>query len=156
MCGEKLHIQQTSELLLGSPPRVRGKAAKMLGVSTSTGITPACAGKSLSPGSHRDTHRDHPRVCGEKGYYEVDQFGRVGSPPRVRGKDQLMAETYKRRGITPACAGKSLQIAPVQIRSKDHPRVCGEKSTPIFTKSSNRGSPPRVRGKGEFRTYYKT
>ena len=66
VCGEKGIFTCLMAFLMGSPPRMRGKAQGIrprLGVH---GITPACAGKS-SPsccGSWRC--RDHPRVCGEK------------------------------------------------------------------------------------------
>ena len=33
------------------------------------------------------------------------------------------------------------------MRIMDHPRMCGEKQTSIACRSSNRGSPPHVRGK---------
>ena len=49
--------------------------------------------------------------------------------------------------ITPACAGKRLYSACVSSAGRDHPRVCGEKATISEGKMSDRGSPPRVRGK---------
>ena len=49
-----------------------------------------------------------------------------GSPPRVRGK-QLDEEDAKIQvRITPACAGKTMQLCSKNVYSKDHPRVCGE------------------------------
>ena len=37
------------------------------------------------------------------------------------------------------------------VRSWDHPRVCGEKSTAPGRRSGKTGSPPRMRGKGQRR-----
>ena len=70
------------------------------------------------------------------------------SPPRVRGKDPPAAAMQGCPGITPACAGKSHSVTDANASSWDHPRVCGEKSTSEAQKSSDMGSPPRMRGKG--------
>ena len=55
----------------------------------------------------------------------------MGSPPRVRGKVELALEDVNTEGITPACAGKSMISNLPTHHSRDHPRVCGEK-TQIF------------------------
>ena len=69
------------------------------------------------------------------------------SPPRVRGKVcHTMAEA-KGLGITPAYAGKRDLVISGSGDIEDHPRVCGEKSTSEAQKSSDMGSPPRMRGK---------
>ena len=44
-------------------------------------------------------------------------------------------------------AGKSLMLPAQRSDCWDHPRVCGEKSTSEAQKSSDMGSPPRMRGK---------
>ena len=69
------------------------------------------------------------------------------SPPRMRGKVcHTMAEA-KGLGITPAYAGKRDLVISGSGDIEDHPRVCGEKSTSEAQKSSDMGSPPRMRGK---------
>ena len=45
MCGEKLIAVSPQTSTLGSPPRVRGKDARLSDVPDFAGITPACAGK---------------------------------------------------------------------------------------------------------------
>ena len=52
-------------------------------------------------------------------------------------------------GITPAYAGKSFVQAPAENDGQDHPRVCGEKLLVLPVVLLNRGSPPRMRGKGD-------
>ena len=130
------------------PPHVRGKAFLNTGTSSAPGITPACAGKRA--GWPRSCRRpgDHPRVCGEKFLPHTVLTRRWGSPPRVRGKVGAAGWRRKCTGITPACAGKSRYTYPVQRRSQDHPRVCGEKAQYRQQRRQRRGSPPRVRGKG--------
>ena len=71
----------------------------------------------------------------------------MGSPPRVRGKRNLLAHTAARCGITPACAGKTICSFVNPNASRDHPRVCGENGTSGTTFPYTLGSPPRVRGK---------
>ena len=72
---------------MGSPPRMRGKACLLATGLHDLGITPAYAGKSgISPGFLL-SYKDHPRVCGEKKVMRGAKDKRMGSPPRMRGKD---------------------------------------------------------------------
>ena len=113
---------------IGSPPRVRGKVKVQ--------------------STLRLERRDHPRVCGEKGRKMKQQFIGLGSPPRVRGKAVLRVALCIGVGITPACAGKSEKQVPFLPPYQDHPRVCGEKVKNGFDGVYQKGSPPRMRGKG--------
>ena len=88
---------------------------------------PACAGKSSFP------------------FYFL--FHLLGSPPRVRGKESDIFFRHFSVRITPACAGKSIVPSAVGSSTRDHPRVCGEKSIRWLKSSMGTGSPPRVRGK---------
>ena len=132
----------------GLPPRVRGKAEVRHERDQEPGITPACAGKSCPLPRRTVSVRDHPRVCGEKRPDWKNEVELVGSPPRVRGKDAIQRHPSCGFGITPACAGKSAGNAEDEVLTWDHPRVCGEKASPVFFALFLSGSPPRVRGKG--------
>ena len=111
-------------------PRVCGEKLRETGVEDAlVGITPACAGKSPASGTRTRTGRDHPRVCGEKSCTRFSSFWMLGSPPRVRGKGVEVRLDDGRTRITPACAGKSAKPVFNFDRLKDHPRVCGEKSS---------------------------
>ena len=92
-------------------------------------ITPACAGKSFSPTSFYKRRKDHPRVCGEKFCAITWRSTEIGSPPRVRGKGTFHSSSVSRDRITPACAGKSYAVTGKKKLRRDHPRVCGEKSS---------------------------
>ena len=72
----------------------------------SPGITPAYAGKSEMLFTVPIHLQDHPRVCGEKQTFAYALNGRLGSPPRMRGKDGSRPTLVKVEGITPAYAGK--------------------------------------------------
>ena len=126
---------------------MRGKVTLKKAGRCHVGITPACAGKSVAAVSFCAFCWDHPRVCGEKESLEILSKMPRGSPPRVRGKDQIALVDCRQQGITPACAGKSSISSTSDSESGDHPRVCGEKVATNMIAAPILGSPPRVRGK---------
>ena len=65
-CGEKRAGDRISPVILGSPPRMRGKGLPGLHMPLPSGITPAHAGKRNCTGRLETYFRDHPRACGEK------------------------------------------------------------------------------------------
>ena len=93
-CGEKLRLIRSAAWFPGSPPRMRGKVCRLGSKTVSAGITPAHAGKSGSTGTESETRRDHPRACGEKTLLKSAPMKKVGSPPRMRGKETT--ETAKK------------------------------------------------------------
>ena len=86
VCGEKPQWAPITLLMLGSPPRMRGKGQGQGDGCDHQGITPACAGKSSLRWAAIQTHGDHPRVCGEKMFGKNSNIQDVGSSPRMRGK----------------------------------------------------------------------
>ena len=49
--------------------------------------------------------------------------------------------------ITPAYAGKRQTVISSDVAKRDHPRLCGEKSSSCMTAPLMSGSPPPMRGK---------
>ena len=130
VCGEKTLYSGIRRVVLGSPPRVRGKVLAALMPENRVGITPACAGKSfVSPQYILDTTGSPPRVrgkvlslvlnsvstgitpacAGKSQGFRVAVAHAQGSPPRVRGKVSVVIILLMGIGITPACAGKRLK-----------------------------------------------
>ena len=66
VCGEKTEYRALVTAHQGSPPRMRGKGETACEVVVEFGITPAYAGKRLTPVKSCVRTGDHPRVCGEK------------------------------------------------------------------------------------------
>ena len=66
MCGEKLCFSLIITYKKGSPPHVRRKGLVCGWYDHRHGITPACAGKSISVNCVMFARWDHPRMCGEK------------------------------------------------------------------------------------------
>ena len=130
---------------------MRGKVVERLHSVKADRITPACAGKSSLMGARLSKRKDHPRVCGEKVKDARAQLTKEGSPPRVRGKVNLLTPVNNDLRITPACAGKSVMLWKLSPIMRDHPRVCGEKTGYKIITMQPSGSPPRVRGKAPVR-----
>ena len=152
----------------GSPPRVREKLRDAKRKLFDTGITPACAGKTLKALASCSEIRDHPRVCGKNHHYFLDCSHRVGSPPRVRekpmirtaivyllwdhprvcGKNDLRRQGIKTQsGSPPRVREKPTVVYAEDSSSRDHPRVCGKNSKLRLILKALMGSPPRVREK---------
>ena len=87
-------------------------------------------------------------MCGEQHKRARRKRHVPGSPPRVRGTVHLLHHLKIPLGITPACAGNSECVERYSDNCRDHPRVCGEQPCPQRFPTSNKGSPPRVRGTG--------
>ncbi len=129
MCGEKSPWYTGFTGMAGSPPHVRGKEDCAIPRRLPLGITPACAGKRSIGGKQMTKGEDHPRMCGEKGTQSGMSKPTEGSPPHVRGKALSGGGTVSGRRITPACAGKSFIVSIFTDLAKDHPRMCGEKTS---------------------------
>ena len=127
LCGEKFSAPFTCPCFLGSPPPMRGKVYFVQVYKSVPRITPAYAGKSVIFIEFEEFRRDHPRLCGEKQNCTAFRSNNRGSPPPMRGKVYIMANDGFSAGITPAYAGKSLSWLWKRTKSKDHPRLCGEK-----------------------------
>ena len=147
VCGEKPKVMNLVLVRPGSPPHVRGKELRTAFKPCRLGITPACAGKSVTYRCYISEGKDHPRMCGEKQRSAESVTIPMGSPPHVRGKDRLWQKRFHEVGITPACAGKRRAQDRQDPPRGDHPRMCGEKGAPCRWGSRWRGSPPHVRGK---------
>ncbi len=118
-------------------------------IAEETGITPACAGKSICYYFQNIFTRDHPRMCGEKMSRTNFCASSLGSPPHVRGKVIIGKMNDEGARITPACAGKRIHGSMFVHYVKDHPRMCGEKKGMIKMLNADEGSPPHVRGKAD-------
>ena len=84
---------------------------------------------------------------GEKLSVSPQIFRMLGSPPLARGKGRRKCAGIFRRGITPACAGKSCLNRNGKHSLRDHPRLRGEKTRQCNCVEPVRGSPPLARGK---------
>ena len=149
-CGEKCKSCIMLPPALGSPPHMRGKVAYSCAGALMSGITPAHAGKRHSYMSRKATSLDHPRTCGEKAARVAGLLPDMGSPPHMRGKGLFWFIQRQEHGITPAHAGKRLFAPRILHPRRDHPRTCGEKIFNSLGVLISGGSPPHMRGKGNW------
>ena len=147
LCGEKKYKETKEQWQAGSPPPMRGKVVRGTLQRQNDGITPAYAGKSISPSLSFTSLGDHPRLCGEKRVHPPEDFRQMGSPPPMRGKATPEKYTDQCARITPAYAGKRSGMLRRLISCKDHPRLCGEKKNLGEKLKPCPGSPPPMRGK---------
>ena len=68
----------------------------------------------------------------------------------MRGRGTPADQVTSFDGITPACAGKSAISQLTAMESRDHPRMCGEESIHFGDGILCLGSPPHVRGRGDW------
>ena len=129
MRGEDRPSTSNTPVGCGSPPHARGRLARRSSFATLSGITPACAGKTVWSAHWRRMLRDHPRMRGEDfGIKNIDGYSN-GSPPHARGR---------------------LVMASFQMRPRaDHPRMRGEDVRDKLRNVSRLGSPPHARGRHE-------
>ena len=156
LCGEKKSQRRNKINFKGSPPPMRGKVMMRIPEGANVGITPAYAGKRDCGIFRCRCIWDHPRLCGEKATRQQRKVKKIGSPPPMRGKVPIHDTVFFHVGITPAYAGKSMELSSNIMVSKDHPRLCGEKASTKAWELWGTGSPPPMRGKGSSTAAYRT
>ena len=130
---------------------MRGKFAGKLIHRGTTGLIPACAGKTARASVRAKLSRAHPRVCGENSRPAFQRYEPMGSSPRVRGKRSQRQGHASPRRLIPACAGKTRCVPCRWVWMWAHPRVCGENKIAHDFMREMGGSSPRVRGKHNIR-----
>ena len=130
----------------GSPPPARGEVLRQQAVDSVVRITPACAGRRFDFLPAIRQAQDHPRLRGEKSLGHQRTGTGVGSPPPARGEVWNTCPQGQPCGITPACAGRRLDRFVSFIKSRDHPRLRGEKMNWDYAEPGALGSPPPARG----------
>ena len=125
-CGENAEESASGVCCAGSSPRVRGKPDGAGDPGAEVGLIPACAGKTGRRPRAPLRRSAHPRVCGENLAQPGESTADAGSSPRVRGKPADPRRPVGRRGLIPACAGKTPSSASRRSAARAHPRVCGE------------------------------
>ena len=146
MRGEYRMKSLQNFLRLGSPPHARGIPPCDYSAVWYSGITPACAGNTLSFRPMPEVLRDHPRMRGEYLSFHFSSSFFSGSPPHARGILRISEKNINRPGITPACAGNTLNVSGLTTQDRDHPRMRGEYFQIPAGATAQVGSPPHARG----------
>ena len=144
--GEYPSADKIQKIAEGSPPLARGIPSWNLLCIPAEGITPACAGNTVSDPYHSRSPRDHPRLRGEYFSTRIWNDTQKGSPPLARGILSSAKTHILSAGITPACAGNTLSSRSRPASHRDHPRLRGEYFFRTPCQPFMLGSPPLARG----------
>ena len=137
---------ETIERGAGSPPLARGIRISQPCIRIRRGITPACAGNTISHGWKTLYGGDHPRLRGEYFGAFPAAIANAGSPPLARGIPFPDRFSELLQGITPACAGNTFSDSARPRVTRDHPRLRGEYTYALYSIFAYWGSPPLARG----------
>ena len=107
VCGENKHQDSSPSPILGTSPRMRGKRSPMKPTPPLGRNIPAYAGKTLFWPGRRGGSAEHPRVCGENGNHWPPPFRKLGTSPRMRGKQYRSRFPTRLGRNIPAYAGKT-------------------------------------------------
>ena len=125
-CGEHARRTGRSSPRPGSSPRMRGAPHDECSHNGRTRIIPADAGSTPVIWMSLWRPWDHPRGCGEHDGWATEVANQTGSSPRMRGAPDKASSDDMDERIIPADAGSTLTCAMYGVRSRDHPRGCGE------------------------------
>ena len=109
----------------GSSPHARGLPPNNDPPKGRPRIIPACAGFTQKVPCSPRGDGDHPRMRGVYLLWVARIGSCVGSSPHARGLHTITPVTITPVRIIPACAGFTMRMMTVRIRSKDHPRMRG-------------------------------
>ena len=90
--------------------------------------------------------KDHPRRCGEHANTDEQNGKQNGSSPQMRGAPPVASADARQERIIPADAGSTWRRGEAPVRSRDHPRRCGEHDGLIAFGRGCGGSFPQMRG----------
>ena len=127
VCGDDPQSFEATQKCQGSPPHVRGRWKKKICCMGSQRFTPACTGTIFSLLLKIVNEKGHPRVCGDDLPSVSLRRRCTGSPPRMRGRCEVI----------------SIFLSSNRV----HPRMCGDDFPTKIRFSFNQGSPPRMRGR---------
>ncbi|ABC20971.1 conserved hypothetical protein [Rhodospirillum rubrum ATCC 11170] len=127
-------------------PRMRGADQDIGAVAEEARFIPAHAGNRNPKVSPESTRAVHPRACGEQAAGADEGRVDYGSSPRMRGTEIGPGPTAQIDRFIPAHAGNSDHPGIFAHGGAVHPRACGEQTHDSSTRSSHRGSSPRMRG----------
>ncbi len=133
----------TTAVSLGSA-RVRG-AGQRHDDHPPAEITPHMR-EAAEPLRHAPLRSGYPRLRGEQRHPGSGRTIAAGPPPRAREANPCLLQNRHPLGITPACAGSSIDGRGGMLTPWDHPRVRGEQPSSAVNAGPSGGSPPRARG----------
>ncbi len=153
MRGEHQTSSQSSVTHVGSSPHARGAPLERGHDHVPEGLIPSCAGSTPSSDPRPATLSAHPRMRGEHASLWTVITWVTGSSPHARGAPPVVKAAGAGEGLIPACAGSTLDAAPVPLVAVAHPRMRGEHTTSPAAYPCGVGSSPHARGAPHLRRH---
>ena len=146
MRGERFVAVTGCVAILGSSPRTLGTLRPGAWPAQKDRFIPACAGNARSTIGSRPSGSVHPRVGGERMACMAKTPAVVGSSLHTRGTPGRVARIDLVARFIPAYAGNATSAALGGGSHPVHPRIRGERSTPVYRIRHPPGSSPHTRG----------
>ena len=146
MRGEHRLAVAATHLWRGSSPHARGARQAEHRLRGGRRIIPACAGSTGNVRRLLVDNEDHPRMRGEHVAGHRRDPSVAGSSPHARGARPRGDPLRAAQGIIPACAGSTVLLLGLNLRSGDHPRMRGEHNSLMLFSMASMGSSPHARG----------
>ena len=131
----------------GASPRLRGKRLAGRYRPEHSGCIPAPAGETEGHRGQQEAGRVHPRACGGNVSHRIQQAGKGGASPRLRGKPAQVAPDGTGLRCIPAPAGETRKARARGRLCRVHPRACGGNGWFAPERALAYGASPRLRGK---------
>ncbi len=144
--GERTVTINADDRIVGSSPPARGTGAHPVRGGGDFRFIPACAGNGDSGAVVRAMTSVHPRLRGERMNIQLTFGAFTGSSPPARGTVAPGADGAGPRRFIPACAGNGCAGARPARSGSVHPRLRGERRSPLTSALWSGGSSPPARG----------
>jgi len=146
-CGDDGHALVERFGHYGSPPRVWGRRAHVLGLDGAGRLTPTRVGTTPRRSSSASTWPAHPHACGDDEVHGAFDTLDAGSPPRVWGRRLRHRQRRRADRLTPTRVGTTRPCRPRSRARAAHPHACGDDLPDDPAGYHDGGSPPRVWGR---------
>ena len=132
--------------MFGSSPHTRGTHKRATGKRRVQRFIPAYAGNAPARPFRCPRCPVHPRIRGERVPCDIRPAAAIGSSPHTRGTLSTRGAVRVRQRFIPAYAGNAIMARKSLDTNPVHPRIRGERITPIKLYASSGGSSPHTRG----------
>ena len=126
---------------------MRGRRNTRPGRTVRLRNTPADAGTTGDGTGSGRGQGEHPRGCGDDRTGSGVTPSPSGTPPRMRGRHEMIQRAGWAEGNTPADAGTTRCGRRPWGRGAEHPRGCGDDMPSAEEVAGAIGTPPRMRGR---------
>ena len=145
-CGDNAAVPTSTNVNVGSPPRVWGQLGSRSVFMGRFRFTPTRVGTTSTGPRASHPVPVHPHACGDNPLDLAPHVRRDGSPPRVWGQLENQHAMTANGRFTPTRVGTTVRKTGDRASRSVHPHACGDNRVTIAHELAHGGSPPRVWG----------